>query len=258
MNAEAPKGDRILLVEDEESLAIALEYNLAEEGYRVVRAADGRRALECFSGSDFDLVILDIMLPYLDGFAVAQEMRARSPRVPILMLTARSAQADKIRGLEIGADDYLTKPFHLRELLLRVRGMLRRRHWYETRPARCVFGDNEIDFASLSARAGKQSFRLTPLEAMLCKYLTDRAGRVVSRQELLREVWQVPADIDTRTVDNFMVRLRRYFEADPARPLFFLNVRGAGYLFQHGDEQEPPGRRNGEPPVPPDAPAGAA
>jgi two-component system alkaline phosphatase synthesis response regulator PhoP len=239
--------EKILLVEDEEGLAVALEYNLVEEGYQVVRAADGRRALECFFASEVDLVILDIMLPYLDGFEVAEQMRAVSPRIPILMLTARAAQGDKIRGLEIGADDYLTKPFHLQELLLRVRGMLKRRRWYDDKPVRCVFGDNEIDFASLSARAGKRSFRLTPLEAMLCKYLTDRSGRVVSRQELLREVWQVPPDMETRTVDNFMVRLRRYFEPDPAHPVHFLNVRGAGYLFRRGGEDAPPAASSRQP-----------
>jgi two-component system alkaline phosphatase synthesis response regulator PhoP len=245
MSAEAQTDGKILLVEDEEGLAVALEYNLAEEGYRVVRAADGPQALDCFSSAEFDLVILDIMLPYIDGFEVAEKMRARSPRIPILMLTARSAQADKLRGLEIGADDYLTKPFHLQELLLRIRNMLRRRRWYENRPRISVFGDNEIDFASLSARAGKRRFRLTPLEAMLCKYLTDRAGQVVSRQELLREVWQVQEDLETRTVDNFMVRLRRYFEPDPAHPVFFQNVRGAGYLFLQGEES---GRTTAEPP----------
>jgi two-component system alkaline phosphatase synthesis response regulator PhoP len=240
MSAEAA-GSRILLVEDEEGLAVALEYNLVEEGYRVIRAGDGRRALECFGAGDFDLVILDIMLPYVDGFQVAREMRALSPRIPILMLTARSSQADKIRGLETGADDYLTKPFHLRELLLRIRGMLRRQRWYEKRPDRAVFGDNEIDFSSLAARAGKHRFRLTPLEAMLCKYLIEHRGRVVSRRELLREVWQVPAEVETRTVDNFMARLRRYFETDPARPVIFRNVRGAGYFFScREDEAAPP------------------
>jgi two-component system alkaline phosphatase synthesis response regulator PhoP len=238
MSAEVAGGSRILLVEDEENLAIALEYNLCEEGYRVVRAADGRRAQECFSSGEFDLVILDIMLPYLDGFQVAQKMRDISPRIPILMLTARAAQADKIRGLQIGADDYLTKPFHLEELLLRIRGMLKRQRWYENQPTRCVFGNNEIDFSSLSARSGKRSFRLTPLEAMLCKYLIDRSGRVVSQRELLQEVWQIPADSETRTVDNFMVRLRRYFEADPAHPVFFQNVRGAGYLFARREGEE--------------------
>ncbi len=224
----------ILLVEDEESLAIGLEYNLQEEGYRVIRAADGVEAVTKFNAQDIDLVILDIMLPHLDGFAVAQRIRERSPWVPILMLTARTSSADRIRGLEIGADDYLDKPFHLKELLLRVRGMLKRKRWYnKSLGAKDLFrfGENEIDFSTLSCTAGRKTVKLTPLEAALLSYLVDRPEQVVSRKELLENVWQTTSGVETRTVDNFMVRLRKYFEPDPAHPIYFRNVRGVGYLF---------------------------
>jgi len=225
----------ILLVEDEESLAVGLEYNLGEEGYRVIRAADGAQALERFDSEPIDLIVLDLMLPHLDGFEVARWVRDRSPQIPILMLTARTAPADRVRGLELGADDYLTKPFHLKELLLRVQGMLRRKSWYRKtleQGARYSFGDIEVDFSSLLCTTPDTSFRLTPLEAALLKYLIENRGRVVPREELLENVWQTKAGVATRTVDNFIVRLRRYFEPDPSQPQHFRNVRGAGYEFR--------------------------
>ncbi len=237
MDAEEVRGSLILLVEDEESLAAGLEYNLLEEGYRVVRAADGRQALERFEEVAVDLVILDIMLPYLGGFEVARRIRERSPQVPILMLTARAAPADRVEGLETGADDYLTKPFHLKELLLRVRGMLRRKMWYRLslEEHTCYrLGDREVDFASLLCTAPEGTFRLTPLEATLLRYLIRNAGRVVSREEILQNVWHVTGGVETRTVDNFILRLRKHFEPDPAEPCYFLNVRGAGYEFRPG------------------------
>ena len=226
----------ILLVEDEESLALGLEYNLSEEGYRVVRAADGVEALERFDPERTDLVILDLMLPRLDGFAVAERIRDISPQTPILVLTARTTPADRVRGLELGADDYLAKPFHLKELLLRVQGMLKRKKWYRRNSAPAIgrIGDSEIDFHTLLATAKGQTFRLTPLEASLVRYFMANAGRVVSRKELLESVWKTAGELHTRTVDNFIVRLRRYFEPDPARPIYFRNVRGAGYLFRSG------------------------
>jgi two-component system, OmpR family, alkaline phosphatase synthesis response regulator PhoP len=217
-----PPEDNILLVEDEESLSVGLEFNLREEGYSVTRAADGRRALECFASGDFDLIILDLMLPYIDGYEVARRIRARSPQVPILMLTARTSAADRIRGLEIGADDYLTKPFHRKELLLRIRGMLKRKAWYQSSieavPVVRV-GKCEIRFAELTVRAGARHFRLTPREAMVLKYLSDRKGKVVTRKELLEKVWQVPPDVETRTVDAFIGRLRKMIEPDPSKPV---------------------------------------
>lgn len=232
--SETAKKAKVLLVEDEESLAIGLEYNLREEGYAVVRAENGERAIELFDTEEMDLVILDIMLPRIDGFGVAEHIRDRSPQMPILMLTARTAPADRIRGLEIGADDYLAKPFHLKELLLRVRGMLKRKSWYLSHMGTetlFVFGENEIDFSLLRAKTAAEEIRITPLEGMLLRYLTSNPLRIVSRRELLENVWQSTSDLETRTVDNFMLRLRKYFEPDPAHPIFFRSVRGAGYLF---------------------------
>ncbi len=232
--SETTRKDKVLLVEDEESLAIGLEYNLNEEGYEVVRAGDGERAIELFDAEDIDLVILDIMLPRIDGFGVAEHIRENSPQMPILMLTARTAPADRIRGLETGADDYLAKPFHLKELLLRVRGMLKRKSWYQAHigsETLFTFGDIEIDFSLLKAKTPAGEMRITPLEGMLLRYLTSNPLRIISRRELLENVWHSTSDIETRTVDNFVLRLRKYFEPDPAHPVFFRSVRGAGYLF---------------------------
>jgi len=236
-------GSRILVVEDEQSLAIGLEFNLTQEGYEVVCAANGREAIEIFKKQTFDLIILDIMLPYLDGFELAQRMRQASPQLPILFLTARKEAQDRIQGLRLGADDYMTKPFHLDELLLRVQGMLRRKAWY--RPAEAVpviyrFGRNEVNFENLSCRAGRRKFRLTPQEAEALRYLIAHSGQIVSRRELLENVWHFHGDSETRTIDNFMVRLRRYFETDPGKPAYLKSVRGAGYLFEAEHPKSPP------------------
>jgi len=234
MGKDTLKGSKILLVEDEETLAVGLEYNLSEEGYKVVRAGDGTKALEIFQAQEFDLIILDIMLPFLDGFEVARKIREKSPQIPILMLTAKSSIEDRLHGLEIGADDYLTKPFHLQELILRVRGMLKRKKWY-TRSTQTgstyILGDNEINFETLSYRAGAGEFRLTYHEAMVLKYLIDHRGKIVSRKELLEKVWGISSDIETRTVDNFILRFRKYFEPVPEKPIYFKSIRSAGYIF---------------------------
>jgi len=234
MNKKSYKGSRILLVEDEESLAQGLEYNLSEEGYIVTWVSDGRQALKKIKDEEFDLIILDIMLPYVDGFEVARQVREEYPRIPILMLTARVQAEDRIHGLEVGADDYLTKPFHLKELLLRVQGMLKRKAWYfsDTQKLSTVrFGRNRVDFNNLSCSAGERSFNLTIQEAMLLRYLIENRGRIVSRKEILENVWNMNPGIETRTIDNFIVRLRRYFEKDPHNPKFITSVRGAGYMF---------------------------
>lgn len=223
---------RILLVEDEETLGAGLEYNLAEEGYQVIWARDGREGLRQLEKGEFDLVILDIMLPYLDGYELASRIRQKSAQLPILMLTAKKTPQDRIKGLQLGADDYLTKPFHLPELLLRIKGMLKRKEWYQPSAIVYRFGDNEINFSNLSCRAGEHRFQLTPHEAMVLKYLIEHRGKIVSRSELLKNVWQLDAGLETRTVDNFIVRLRKYFEPDPARPRYIKSVRGAGYLFE--------------------------
>jgi len=226
--------NKILLVEDEETLALGLEFNLTEEGYLVTWAKDGRIALDLFYSQEFDLIILDIMLPYVNGFEVAKKVREKSPQMPILILTARSGVEDRVKGLELGADDYLAKPFHLQELLLRIKGMLKRKMWYKDaafiQPV-FVFGDNEINFENLECNTKDAQIRLTQQEAMVLKYLIDNKGKIVSRKELIEKVWHMNPEIETRTVDNFIVRLRKYFEPDPANPVYFKSVRGAGYIF---------------------------
>jgi DNA-binding response OmpR family regulator len=228
------KGSIILLVEDEETLAVGLEYNLTEEGYVVKWAKNGREALDFYAAEKFDLVILDIMLPYIDGFEIAERISSSDPQMPILMLTARTESADRIKGLEKGADDYLTKPFHLDELLLRVKGMLKRKSWYKSASEKQPvyrFGNNEINFENLNCRHGENELRLTPQEAMVLRYLVERKGEIVTRKKLLENVWHLNPEIETRTVDIFIARLRKYFENDPANPVYFKSIRGAGYIF---------------------------
>ncbi|HMN24287.1 MAG: response regulator transcription factor [Ignavibacteriaceae bacterium] len=226
---------KILLVEDEENLAHGLEYNLTEEGYKVTRAKDGREAIKFFDENIFDLIVLDIMLPYFNGFEIAKHVREKQPQMPILMLTARTQVEDRVKGLEIGADDYLTKPFHLKELLLRIKGMLKRKKWYQKvvsdNPV-YKFGNNEINFENFKCKKDKNTFQLTSYEAMIMKYLIDNKDKVVSRKELLENVWNMNPDVETRTVDNFIVRLRKYFEDDPSNPKYIVSVRSAGYIFQ--------------------------
>jgi two-component system, OmpR family, alkaline phosphatase synthesis response regulator PhoP len=226
--------DRILLVEDEESLAIGLEFNLSAEGYLVTWVNDGKKALQQINTTNFDLVILDLMLPYVSGFKVAEKVRNKDPQMPILILTARTALKDRLKGFELGADDYITKPFHLEELLLRIKGMLKRKRWYqksiENMPT-FNLGGKEINFQNLTVSTGEKSLQLTAFEAILLKYLIDHRGMVVSRKELLEKVWNISPDIETRTVDNFIVRLRRYFESDPDNPVFIKSVRSVGYIL---------------------------
>ncbi|HUX20900.1 MAG TPA: response regulator transcription factor [Spirochaetia bacterium] len=228
---------RILLVEDEESMAEGLLLNLKAEGYVVDLARTGRHAVERFQEATFDLVILDIMLPYMNGFEVAETIRRATPLLPILFLTALSGHESLIRGLSLGGDDYLTKPFHLDELLLRVKGMLRRGSLYRSsgRTPIFLFGGNRIDLNTLSVHAGDRSYVLTDREAEVLRYLVDSRGRTVSRAELLEHVWGLDPKLDTRTIDNFVVRLRKYMERSPARPRHFLTVRGVGYRFEAAD-----------------------
>jgi DNA-binding response OmpR family regulator len=240
MTSEINKKEKILLVEDEESLAIGLEYNFSEEGYNIFIAKDGREAIELFESQDFDLIILDVMLPFLDGFEITKYIREKSPRIPILILTAKVSSQDRIKGLEIGADDYLTKPFHLQELLLRVKGMLKRKDWYNGAPYDQLiykFGQNEIDFKTFNCKTAKGRIRLTQNEIMVLKYLIDNKGKIVSRFELLENVWNINPEIETRTVDNFISRLRKYFEPNPSKPIYFKSVRGAGYIFNDQSEE---------------------
>jgi DNA-binding response OmpR family regulator len=230
---------RILVVEDEEHLAVGIKFNLELEGYEVQVAGDGTVATEMLrAGSDaeggYDLVVLDVMLPGRDGFEVATLMREAGNFTPILMLTARSLPADVVHGLEVGADDYLAKPFDLPVLLARVKGLLRRRDWARganggSAPERARIGEAEVEFGSFEIRRGGETVRLTLLEAMLLKLLVQNAGRVVSKAEILEKVWNVSPDAETRAIDNFIVRLRRHLGDNPRFPKHLHTVRGAGY-----------------------------
>ena len=226
---------RILVVEDEKHLAEGLRYNLAAEGYETLIARDGLEALQRFDQGPWNLIVLDLMLPLLDGFQVAEQIRRKDPRVPILMLTAKAADEDRVKGLECGADDYLTKPFHLRELLLRIQGILRRSSWYRTVPGegdRYCFGEGcWVDFRERTALGPGGRRRLTEKEILVLKCLVERESETVSREDMLREVWGYRPGVETRTVDNFIRRLRTYFEKDPGSPEHIVSVRGLGYRF---------------------------
>ena len=239
MNNLTEQDTSILLVEDEESMAIGLQYNLTEEGYAVEWVTDGRQAMEKVNKKKYDLVILDIMLPYLDGFQVAERIRRTDIQLPILILTARTSAEDRVKGLEAGADDYLTKPFHLEELMLRIKRMLKRKRWYQN-AARVdpvyTIGTVEINFENFVCHKEKKSFNLTLREAMVLKYLIEHKNQIISRQELLENVWGISSEVETRTVDIFISRLRKHLEENPSKPVFIKSVRGAGYIF--GDKNQ--------------------
>jgi DNA-binding response OmpR family regulator len=257
---------RVLIVEDEQHLADGLRFNLEAEGYSVQTVGDGEAALARLTGEGgerFDLVILDVMLPGIDGFTVASELRRGEQFVPILMLTARGRPEDVLRGFEAGADDYLPKPFELAILSARLRGLLRRSRWSrdhalaqgegsssetpveETKAAARLgdaarespddifsFDGKTIDFGALEIRVGERpTVRLTLMEAELLRYLIKHANRAVSRKAMLEDVWDLREDTDTRAIDNFIVRLRRYIEEEPSKPKHLLTVRGVGYRF---------------------------
>jgi DNA-binding response OmpR family regulator len=227
---------RLLIVEDEAHLATGIKFNLEAEGHEVDVAQDGAQALDRLASGPrgtYDLILLDVMLPGMDGFQVALALRRSGDYTPILMLTAKSLPEDVVQGLEAGADDYLAKPFDLTVLLARVKGLLRRRDWARgggaEGPERARIGDTEVDFTTFKLQNGGRETQLTLLEAMLLKLLVQNAGRIVSKAEILEKVWNVSPDMQTRAVDNFILRLRRYLEAEPARPRHLHTVRGAGY-----------------------------
>jgi DNA-binding response OmpR family regulator len=227
---------RILIVEDEAHLAEGLQFNLEAEGYEVEIAPDGRSAVERLveGGTPFDLVILDLMLPEMNGFEVARRVRAAGNYTSILILTAKDATEDLVRGLEEGADDYLTKPFRLEELLARARGLLRRRRWDGVSEGAEVvrtatLGDATIHFDRFELTTPRGTVELTTREMGLLRALVQREGEAVTRAELLSEVWGLHPDTRTRVVDSFIVRLRRYLEPDPSRPRHIVSVRGHGY-----------------------------
>jgi DNA-binding response OmpR family regulator len=238
----------ILVVEDEAHLAQGLLFNLRAEGYTAQLAVDGETALEMIAAEPIDAIILDVMLPGRDGFSIAAELRAQQNFVPILMLTARGRPEDVLEGFGAGADDYLPKPFDLSILLARLNGLLRRTAWLRpglaaapVQPTRSIaspssftFAGRTIHFDSLELTTPTKTVRLTLMECDLLRYMVLNQGRIVSRKELLEEVWRVREDTDTRAIDNFMVRLRRYIEDNPAEPVFLETVRGIGYRFLPG------------------------
>ena len=233
---------RVLVVDDEQHIAEGVRFNLQADGHDVVVADTGERALELLldTPSPFDVVVLDVMLPGKNGFTVAAELRAAGQYVPILMLTARGRPEDVLRGFESGADDYLPKPFELGILLARVGGLLRRRRWNERdapAPAETVgdtftFAGRTLDFNAMEIRARGETHRLTQMECELLRYLVTHPGQVISRGTLLENVWGLHESTDTRAIDNFVVRLRKYLEDRPSAPQFLLTVRGVGYKFQ--------------------------
>jgi DNA-binding response OmpR family regulator len=240
---------KILIVEDEHHLAQGLSFNLEADGHQITMVRDGEAALQRLLGQPgaFDAVILDVMLPGRDGFEVAHELRRSGDFVPILMLTARGRADDILRGFESGADDYLPKPFELAILLARVRGLLRRSTWNRSAsPPTPVsanvmtFGGNTLDLDSLELRVGTMPYHLTAMEADLLQYLLKNAGKVVSRKSILEDVWNVHEDTDTRAIDNFIVRLRRFLNENPTQPRHVLTVRGIGYKFIAEPETAPP------------------
>jgi DNA-binding response OmpR family regulator len=235
---------RILVVEDEEHLAQGLRFNLEAEGHEVEVTDKGETALKKLlkEKQEFDAVVLDVMLPGKDGFTVAMELRTAENYIPVLILTARGRQEDILKGFEAGADDYLPKPFNLAILLARLDSMLRRKKWSRREnggeekaepdvPATYEFSGKTIDFQSLKLQVGKQTMQLTLMETELLRYFIKHAGQAVSRKAILEDVWNLREDTDTRAIDNFIVRLRKYIEKEPSEPKHLLTVRGVGYEF---------------------------
>jgi len=222
---------RILVIEDEAAILRGLRDNLAAESYEVITAADGAEGYRLSREGKPDLIILDLMLPKLSGYEICRKLRAEGSRVPILMLTARGEEADRILGLDIGADDYVSKPFSVRELLARVRALLRRSEPHDAGVEHLTFSDVIVDFPQFEARKKGQPVVMTPKEFGVLRYLAARAGKVVRREELLEQVWGYENYPTTRTVDNHLASLRAKLEEDPAEPRHLLTVHGVGYKF---------------------------
>lgn len=226
---------RILLVEDEESIREVVKLNLELENYEVVTAINGKTALKHFEEQHFDLVLLDVMLPEIDGFQVCEQIRLTDMKTPIMMLTAKDTALDRVTGLKKGADDYLTKPFNLEELLLRVNNLLKRSsNHQESGPEIYQIGNHKVNFVTYEATGNQGIFTLTKKESMLLKLLIDRKNEVVSRQQILQSVWGYDVYPSTRTIDNFILSFRKYFEDNPKKPKRFLSIRGVGYKFVGG------------------------
>jgi DNA-binding response OmpR family regulator len=224
----------VLLVEDDRNLADGLQLNLEAEGYEVVHVSDGTQAVDIYNVNNIDLVLLDIMLPGVDGLTICRRLRRQGERVPVLFITARDTTDERVEGLIAGGDDYITKPFAMRELLARIQGMFRRQAWLMAEPADAEvfeFDGRKLDLKSFEASGPGGTVRLSHKECMVAKYLMERQGEVVSRDQLLDAVWGYRAFPTTRTIDNFILKLRKVFEHDPAEPVYLETVRGVGYRF---------------------------
>ncbi|CAN5222567.1 response regulator transcription factor [soil metagenome] len=227
---------KVLIVEDEEHLAQGLKFNLEAEGFEAEVAGDGDEALDLLTLSKYDVIVLDVMLPTVNGFEVARTLRKRADFTPILMLTARGRPEDVLQGFEAGTDDYLAKPFDLNIFLARLNGLLRRREWArsESRPSAgdvILINDRSVDLENLELKHDDEIVHLTLMEAKLLQYLIENEGRPVSRKAILEEVWDLQEDTDTRAIDNFIVRLRKHLEDEPNNPQIVQTVRGIGYRF---------------------------
>ena len=236
---------KILIVEDEQHLADGLQFNLEADGFEVETAYNGEEALQYIENNVFDAIVLDVMMPKMNGFEVAKRMRDAENFTPILMLTALGKPEDVLSGFEAGADDYLPKPFELAIFQARLNGLLRRREWFtrendstkkNAQPEIILINGRTIDFENLELQSSVETIHLTLMEAKLLRYLIEKEGKPVSRKTILDEVWGLHEDTDTRAIDNFIVRLRRYLEDEPEKPKILQTVRGIGYRFVKDDE----------------------
>lgn len=233
------KAARILIVDDEINLAEGIRENLEFEGYDTVVAYDGAEGLEKLQNGNFDLALLDVMMPKLNGVEVCEKARAAGIQTPVIFLTVRNDPDDRVRGFEAGGDDYMAKPFHLKELLLRVAAIIRRSAWYADDTAKLSFAGSTVDFTTYQAVAWDGTeHQLTHKEAMILKLLAEKPGQIITREDILDRVWGYEVFPSTRTVDNFIVRLRKRFEKNPEAPSHIHTVRGVGYRFTAEGERE--------------------
>ena len=223
---------RILLVEDEEHIRKVIKVNLEMEGYEVISTDNGRKAIEITENQHFDLLILDVMLPEVNGFQICEQVRLRNTEVGIIIVSAKDTSSDRINGLKLGADDYMTKPFNLEELLLRIEKLFKRKFTDSNKDVHTYrWSGNEINFSTYQASGINESVTLTKKEALLLKLLIERKNEVVSRNQILQTVWGYDIYPSTRTIDNFILSFRKYFEPDPKSPVYFHSIRGVGYRF---------------------------
>ncbi len=242
---ETYEKKRILVIEDEQHIADGLKLNLKLQGYDVKTASNGQEGIEQWKAWKPNLIVLDIMLPVINGYSVLKKIRQKDEKIPVLILSAKGNAEDKIKGLLFGVDDYLSKPFDLDEFLLRIDRLIKKQTWYHNEKnensslfpeKNYSFGRNEINFVTYKAKCRTGEITLTDQEVILLKIFISNKGKPLSRKELLKAGWGYSSDTSTRTIDNFIVRFRKYFEKNPKKPQFFKSMRSVGYIFNHGDE----------------------